>query len=328
MKYSENALRTLALKEENKLTVAGFWKMEPSQETLMKKVPGSLDAIEQYYKDILTQLERNGTDGFICWLDDEFPKFPQNSSRRKENPYLLFYKGDISLIKNSKKNVAVIGLINPTEDIIKREQAVVEQLVNIGCVIVSGLAKGCDTVAHRQCLDCKGKTVAILSTCIGTVYPAENSGLADEIVKKGGLLLTEYRVDASDRYEAVKRLTDRDRLQAILSRAVIMIASYNKNDDGDSGSRFAMEAAERYKIRKYVLYNSKTDSNNPRFALNRYYLGLSANEGKKEKDRVSAEILVHNSIQQIARAPQQETGKITGNEPEYIETSLYDEVYI
>ena len=135
-------------------------------------------------------------------------------------------------------------------------------------IIVSGLAAGCDSIAHKSCLEMNGKTIAILPSPISKIYPAENKKLAEDIVKKGGLLISEYYKEPKSRFEAVNRFIERDRLQAMFSKAIILIASYRKGE-GDSGSRHAMEAAKKYEIDRYVTYNSKTDENNKKFSLNK-----------------------------------------------------------
>ena len=171
----------------------------------------------------------------------------------------------------------------------KRETEIVKQLVNKGLIIVSGLAKGCDTVAHKVCLEEYGKTIAILSTPIDRVYPATNKLLAKEIVNRNGLLLSEYYKEPYNRNEAIKRLIDRDRLQAMFAKAVILIASYQYGK-GDSGSRHAMEAAKKFAVERYVMFNLKTDNINIKFGLNREYL-LNTND--------SINILQQSSIEYI-----------------------------
>ena len=138
-------------------------------------------------------------------------------------------------------------------------------------------------------LENNGKTIAILPSQISKIYPAKNRNLAEEIVNKGGLLLSEYYKDSTSKSEAINRFIERDRLQAMFSKAIILIASYRK-DEGDSGSRHAMEAARKYGIERFVMYNSKTDENNKRFGLNRDLIYQTS-------DRVS--ILQSNSINYI-----------------------------
>ena len=287
MVYSDIALKTLALKEKINPSLASFWKDYSSEKQLCDAIPDDITVLEQFYHELLDRLENEHVDGFICVFD-----------KTNDRPYLLFYKGNISLLNEADRNVAVIGLIDPTEEIAEREKRVVAKLVSEGNIIISGLAKGCDTIAHRECLNSGGKTIAILPSQIGKIFPAENRALAEEIVENGGLLLTEYYKDAAERYAAVNRFSERDRLQAMLSKAVVMIASYRKGE-GDSGSRYAMEVAERIGVERFVLFNRNTDITNPRFGLNSYYVLPGHPEGKEKK--VKALVLVTNSIYYITQ---------------------------
>ena len=207
--------------------------------------------------------------------------------RSGDRPNRLFYRGDISLLSELNSNVAVIGLSTPAEDIIARERKLVRALTERGCVIVSGLARGCDTIAHRTCLECGGKTIAILPTRIDKIYPPENSELAEEIVDSGGLLISEYDTDHRDYYEYVSGFVKRDRLQAMFSKAVVLTASYRKSE-GNSGSRHAMKAAEKYGVERFVMFNEEIDADNPQFGLN---MDLAAG---------GAQIITEKSIDYIA----------------------------
>ena len=150
----------------------------------------------------------------ICVFDDKFPK-TDLKLKPSEKPFLFAYKGNIDLLNKINNNVAVIGVLTPTEDIKVREQKIVEELVRDNLTIVSGLAKGCDTIAHRTCLENRGKTIAILPTTFDNIYPKENKDLVDEIVKNKGLIITEYIIKPQNKYERIKRFIDRDRLQAM-----------------------------------------------------------------------------------------------------------------
>ena len=209
-------------------------------------------------------------DGMLSVFDPDFPDIYRTVSKAADKPFLLFYKGDIALLKRLQSNVAVIGLLNPDDSIVAREKAVVTRLVRGGMNIVSGLAKGCDTAAHKACMEAGGKTIAILPSPLAQIYPAENRELAGQIAEKGGLLVTEYYRKLASRFELSKRLIDRDRLQAMLSKAVVLVASYGR-DAGDSGARHAMGKAEEYALFRAMLYNDDTDKDNPQFGLNREY---------------------------------------------------------
>lgn len=222
---------------------------------------------ERIKKDIL-KLE-GFIDGVVAIGDDNFPSH-RGKVKNSEQPIVLFYRGDLSLLKATNKNIAVIGLLNPDNDTEIIEQEVVSGLVKNGAIIVSGLALGCDSIAHRQTLCSNGKTVAILPGPLNNILPATNIKLANDIVKDNGLLITEYYENAKSKMELGGRYQERDRLQALFSNSIILSASYAKNDQGnDSGSRLAMEYALNYSITRAVIYDNDTNINNPKYDLSR-----------------------------------------------------------
>lgn len=291
MKYSDIAIKVLAAKECGIIkTNAQFWDNFADKEKF-DEVVLNYDKVIKTSEKISSEFDSsNNEEGIICAYDDAFPFINRKVKNNGDKPYLLFYKGDLSLLSDINKNIAVIGLIDPDEEIITREIDVVRRLVNSNLVIVSGLAIGCDTIAHKTCLETGGKTIAILPSKLGKIYPANNRDFAEEVVKKGGLLISEYYKDAVSKHEAINRLIERDRLQAMFSKAIILIASYRKGE-GDSGSRHAMEAAKKYEIERYVMYNNKTDENNKRFGLN--------NELVNSKSMDKVKILLSSSIDNI-----------------------------
>lgn len=202
----------------------------------------------------------------VCVFDKEFPKC-DFKMKNSEKPFLFLCKGDISLLKQIENNVAVIGTLTPTKDVEERECKIVENLVSKKLNIVSGLARGCDTIAHKTCMKNGGKTIAILPTMLDNVYPKENANLIEEIVENGGLIITEYVNEPQNRFEKIKRFIDRDRLQAMFSKAVVLVASFRQGQ-GDSGSRHTMQKAKEYGKQRFVMFNEKTDTNQAIFGLN------------------------------------------------------------
>lgn len=228
----------------------------------------SKDKIEKFDIDIFdTEKELQEKNlNVVCTFDDHFPKI-DNNFKNSEKPFLFVYKGNIELLSNISNNVAVIGVLSPTPDIESREQKIVKGLVTNNLVVVSGLARGCDTIAHKTCLTCDGKTIAILPTTFEDLYPKENAKLASVIIESGGLVITEYVNKPRNKYESIKRFIERDRLQAMFSKAVILIASFRQGQ-GDSGSRHAMQKAKEYGKPRYVMFNQKIDANEKIFGLN------------------------------------------------------------
>lgn len=98
----------------------------------------------------------------------------------------LFVKGEIK--DEDRKAIAVVGSRTPTSRGVKLTKEFVKALVKEGFTIISGLARGIDTIAHKTALEQKGRTIAVLGSGIDIIYPPENKDLAKEIVKRGALV--------------------------------------------------------------------------------------------------------------------------------------------
>jgi DNA processing protein len=282
MKYSENAINVMAARIYKGIGRAWIVKNLSTPKTedaivkLLNESSKSVDVItiddfnkkKSTLRRILSE-SAGAIDGVVAIGDDDFPAH-RGSVKNSERPIFLFYKGDLSLLSAKSKNIAVIGLLNPTKEIEIAERKLVSGLVENGAVIVSGLALGCDSIAHMQALDSKGKTVAILPSPLNDIMPAKNKDLAKHIVESGGLLISEYLTAPKSKMELSGRYQERDRLQALFSNSIVLSASYAKNDLGnDSGSRLAMGYAKEYSIPRVVIYDQELHFSNPMFDLNR-----------------------------------------------------------
>lgn len=107
----------------------------------------------------------------------------------KNMPLFIYTKGDTSLLDSDRIRVAIIGSRKPSNKSINITGIITQKFVNKNFVIVSGLAKGIDTISHKTTLLNNGKTIAILPTNFNKIYPSDNNELANEIRNKG-LLMT------------------------------------------------------------------------------------------------------------------------------------------
>lgn len=128
----------------------------------------------------------------------------------------IFYRGDISFLKTPA--VSVVGTRQPSELGKARTAKISTLLVEKGFVVLSGLAKGIDTIVHQTVLDRNGKTVAVLGTPLHKIYPAENRKLAEDIATKGLLLSPSLPHEETGKYLFPRR----NRLMALLSVATII----------------------------------------------------------------------------------------------------------
>lgn len=118
------------------------------------------------------------------------PDYPDDLKQLIDPPAVLYTKGDISLLKKSKK-IAIIGSRKAGNYSIFAMDMIIPPLVQNNWIIVSGLAKGADTMAHQAALKYGGQTVGVLGHGFFHLYPKENAELAKEIAKEH-LLVTEY----------------------------------------------------------------------------------------------------------------------------------------
>lgn len=149
--------------------------------------------------------------------------FPPQLHDISDPPLVIFVKGNEKCLSNSA--VAVVGTRKPSKCGEDTSKYIGNRLACSGIVVVSGLAEGIDAAAHRGCVEANGQTIAVLSHGLGMIYPATNRNLAEDIVDKGGCLLSEYPpFKKPTRYSFV----DRDRIQSGLCKAVLVVETAEK----------------------------------------------------------------------------------------------------
>ena len=124
-------------------------------------------------------------------LDDDYPV---NLRTIYNLPPFLFYRGTPR--PDDALSVAVVGTRQATADGLSRAERMARLLVGADVTVLSGLARGVDTVAHQACLDAGGRTIAVLGSGIRRVYPAENRTLAEQITGHGAVV-SQFWPDAS-----------------------------------------------------------------------------------------------------------------------------------
>lgn len=133
-----------------------------------------------------------------------------------EQPPHIYLTGLI----DGRPGVAVVGSRRCTRYGLALSEAFGRVIALSGWTVVSGLARGIDTAAHRGCLRADGHAVAVLGSGIDVCYPRENHGVYDEIVATGGAILSEYPPGTPpDRW----RFPARNRIIAAISAAVVVV---------------------------------------------------------------------------------------------------------
>ena len=145
--------------------------------------------------------------------------FPESFKAIGEDcPARIYVMGNIDLIKSDHK-VAIIGSRKATRAGLSKAYNLGLEYARKGYVVVSGLALGCDAAAHRGCMAGGAGTIAIVATGLDKVHPHENIPLQEEILRKGGLILSEQPLGVKAN---PTRLVARNRLQAALSEEVVV----------------------------------------------------------------------------------------------------------
>lgn len=199
-------------------------------ESIKKKLP----IIEEEYQILKSSLKSN----YFTILDTEYPLSFKGVNKP---PFVIFYYGDINLLNMPK--ITVVGSRDYSAYGSKGCQKICKGLAT-NYVIVSGLARGIDSVAHLSALEASGKTIAILGSGIDCCYPKQNQELY-ETIKKDHLLLSEYPNDLIPQKENFPR---RNRLLATLGDAIFIPECKNK-----SGTLITITLALSYGKTIYVL---------------------------------------------------------------------------
>lgn len=146
------------------------------------------------------------------------PAYPPLLKQIPQPPKQLYWQGNVEAL--SKPAVSIVGSRAMTEYGRHMTHRFARGLAHAGVVVVSGLAYGVDGEAHKAALAEGGCCVAILGSGLNAIYPARHLGLAQEIVKRGGLLLSEYPPSTK---AAPYHFPQRNRIIAGISRATVVI---------------------------------------------------------------------------------------------------------
>jgi DNA processing protein len=162
----------------------------------------------------IQKIEEQGA-GF---LTHDCPVYPERLREIYDPPAVLWYRGDTSLL--ALPGIAVVGTRHPTPYGCGMAQMLSRELAARGLVILSGMARGVDTEAHKGALDADGKTVAVWGTGVDVIYPKENKRLAEQILASGGCILSEFPLGT---FPAPQNFPVRNRVLSGMSVGVLVV---------------------------------------------------------------------------------------------------------
>lgn len=162
----------------------------------------------------IEELAKTGAD-FLAYTDNAYP---ERLREIFDPPVLLWIRGNRQLL--AQPSIAVVGTRHPTPYGTGMAEMLSRDLANRGLIILSGMARGVDTSAHRGALAAKRPTIAVWGTGVDVVYPKENKSLAQQIVAEGGAILSELPLGT---FPAPQNFPKRNRILSGMSVGVLVI---------------------------------------------------------------------------------------------------------
>lgn len=208
------------------------------------KFKTSLEILEDAKKkaeEVYDEIINNSEISVITIFDDEYPEKLNDMGNNK--PVILYVKGNIDAL--TKPNIAIVGTRKPSDKSQIFEEKLVKNIVNnTDRVVISGLALGCDKIAHQTTIDETGITIAILPGDVNKIKPASHKNLAEDIIKTGGCLISEYQPGT---IVQKSNYVNRDKIVAAFSDAIFVVECGVK-----SGTMHTVDAASKYKRQIYA----------------------------------------------------------------------------
>lgn len=192
-------------------------KYEGDWDDIYKHIDNKLPLDDEEAEELLKGVKSN----FITILDENYPIELKNI---RHPPFVLYYYGDITLLDGIDKNIAVIGSRDCSEYGTKMTNILVKDIC-ARYAIVSGMARGIDTIAAECSINNGGRTIAVLGSGIDYPYPLRNKKLY-ETIKKNHLVISEYPGECLPKPST---FPCRNRLIAALCRALLVTEAYERS---------------------------------------------------------------------------------------------------
>jgi len=191
------------------------------------------------------------SDAGACFLTPKDATYPAKLLEIYDPPAVLWVRGNVEVLDWA--GIAVVGTRVPSAYGSGMAELLSRDLANRGLTILSGMARGVDTAAHKGALDVGGKTVAVWGTGIDVVYPKENKKLAERIVESGGAIVSEYPLGT---FPAPQNFPVRNRILSGMSVGVLVIEAGEY-----SGTRITARCAMEQNRDVYAVPGNVTNKN-------------------------------------------------------------------
>jgi len=163
------------------------------------------------------ELEKVHAAGAMLLVPDD-PAYPRQLLEIYDPPAVLRVRGDVEAL--SRPGIAIVGTRHPTPYGLGMAERLACDLAARGLIILSGMARGVDSAAHRGAVNARAKTVAVFGAGIDIIYPRENQKLSEQILAHGGTLISEFPMGAAP---TPQNFPIRNRVISGLSRGVLVV---------------------------------------------------------------------------------------------------------
>ena len=161
--------------------------------------------------------------------------YPERLREIFDPPPVMWVRGNSDLL--SRFSLAVVGTRHPTPYGLGMAEMLSRDLALRGLLIISGMARGVDTAAHKGAIAAKSPTIAVWGTGIDVIYPKENKSLAEQILAGGGLILSEHKLGT---FPAPQNFPRRNRILSGISVGVLVVEA-GENSGTRVTARCALE---------------------------------------------------------------------------------------
>ncbi len=212
--------------------------------TRVRRLFQHIPRVEDIFHASLTELEATGLPavsaqsialgGSLRLADEELKKlakapgvslvtmgselYPEHLAEIYDPPLVLYVRGDARIL--AEVGIAIIGTRHPTPYGLGMAERLSQDLANCGLVVISGMARGIDSIAHKGAVQARGRTIAVFGTGVDVIYPRENRKLSEQILEFGGALVSEFPLATGPNPH---NFPLRNRIISGLSRGVLVV---------------------------------------------------------------------------------------------------------
>lgn len=210
LKYFTSPLDLLGISEIYISQFEGF------NQILASRILNSLNKVKiltDEFANHFEELQKKGI-SFTTYWDEDYPKYLKNIY---SPPIFLYYKGEIK--KSDEIAIAIVGTRKPSNYGKEIAKEFSSEISRHHVTIISGLARGIDSIAHRAALDNNGRTIAVIGSGLDVIYPPENEKLFKQIIENG-CVISEFKLGTQPE---AQNFPQRNRIISGLSKGVLII---------------------------------------------------------------------------------------------------------